>query len=368
MNCTTCRYELSQCLDGRLPSGRRTVVMQHASECDDCGSFWTELQAAQKLTLQLQRQHVRGDFRESLWQRIQAGEGTPEAVFRDPVPLLAKLRYALSGAVAAAAALLIVTWLAPKDAGVTTQPVAKVEPRANDAKPSMIVGPFAPNARVASNQGPTPIDESPLISSTQPLGFQLVAREAAKQLDNRYAETTQALRHLADGNTEAVAQVFENADEFHAFGELLLDMSDRKRLVFTEAEIEPDLRFAVKMLGQSRQSTRSLQTVQDIVAPAFRSDHLASVSRAIAMRVPLEPREEWEALRRLNAQRPDILPKLFIVFGNDDEIRQFGVLRVDAFFMVDDCGPIYVAPRSVGVGPRGLRSRGVHIQVAEPRK
>ena len=55
MNCTTCRYELSQCLDGRLPSGRRTVVMQHAETCEACGQFWAELQAAQHATPLRQR-------------------------------------------------------------------------------------------------------------------------------------------------------------------------------------------------------------------------------------------------------------------------------------------------------------------------
>ena len=118
--------------------------------------------------------------------------------------------------------------------------------------------------------------------------------------------------------------------------------------------------------------------MQDIVAPAFRSDRLASISRAISL-VPLEPREEMEALRRLNTQRPDIFPKLFIVFGNDDEIRQFGLLRLgSAFFMDDDCGPSWVAPRSEVEAREGRRVVRIHasgggraggqIQVAEPRK
>ena len=88
MNCSTCRYELSQCLDGRLPSGRRTLVLQHAESCSECGAFWTELQAAQQLTLQLHQPRVSPGFRDQLWERIRAGEGTPEAVFHEPVPLL----------------------------------------------------------------------------------------------------------------------------------------------------------------------------------------------------------------------------------------------------------------------------------------
>lgn len=347
MNCTTCRYELSQCLDGRLPSGRRTVVMQHASQCEDCGAFWTELQAAQQLTLRLRRPRVSADFRDSLWQRIEAGEGTPDAVFHEPVPMVAKLRYALTGAAAAAAALLCVTWLGPQRDPVTQQ-VAKAD-TVEDPVPSAIAGSTGvPDARIAFHQDAPPIDANPLISSTQRLGFNLVAREAAKQLDQRYAGATMALRRLANGSTDAVEQVLENADEFQSFGELLLDMRDSERLVFTNAEVEPDLRFAVNMLGQSRRSTRDLQTVQTIVAPAFRSDRLASISRAISL-VPLEPREEMDALLHLNTQRPEIFPKLFFVFGNDDGIcREFGLFRSGStFFMADDCGPsLVVAPRS----------------------
>lgn len=41
MNCNTCRFELSQCLDGRLASGRRAIVMQHAADCEECAAFWT---------------------------------------------------------------------------------------------------------------------------------------------------------------------------------------------------------------------------------------------------------------------------------------------------------------------------------------
>ena len=76
MNCNTCRYELSQCLDGRLPSGRRAVVMQHVDGCEVCSAFWAELQAAQQLTLQLPKERVSAgvpaDFHpRNLRQRVQ---------------------------------------------------------------------------------------------------------------------------------------------------------------------------------------------------------------------------------------------------------------------------------------------------------
>ncbi len=373
MNCNTCRFELSQCLDGRLASGRRATVMQHAEACAACSSFWNELQAAQRLTLQLQRPQVGSDFRESLWLRIQAGEGTPEAVFRQPVPLMVKLRYALTGAAAAAAALLCATLFSP-DREQAKQPVAAV---GDDARPAMIASTHAPRGGGWHQDDPA-IDASPLISSTQPLTFDLVAVETAKQLDQRYAAATMALRRLSDlqssatqgtqgsdtqgsdtqgsdpeGHELAIKQVLENADEFHVFGELLLDLRDHKRLFFTDADVGADLRVAVDMLGQSRGERRDLRTVQLIVAPALRSNRLASISRTISLVPSLNPHEEMDMLMSLTMRRPGIFPKLFtIVLGNNAEMRQhFGV-----FLMEDSCGQSWVAPRSkVEAGDGRLR-------------
>ncbi len=382
MNCTTCRYELSQCLDGRLPSGRRALVMQHATQCDDCGTFWAELQAAQQLTLRLQRPRVSGDFRESLWQRIQAGEGTPDAVFHEPVPMLAKLRYALAGAAAAAAALLCVTWLGPKDEGLTPRLVAKADPADASPRPIVEAARGGNRANVVFHQDAPPIDESPLISSTQRLGFSLLASEAAKQLDNRYAAATGGLRrrNQPDAGGAVMQQVLANADEFLTFGELLLDMRDRERLLFKDANVELDLRFAVNMLNRGRHGSRDLQVVHDVVAPALSSHRLSAVSRTIAP-VSLDPREEMDVLAHLNTQRPDIFPKLFIVLGSNDEFCQdLGLFRSGAaFVMEDDCGSSWVVPRSRADAQQGLlriqrgrTSNGerveVQIQVAEPRK
>jgi hypothetical protein len=349
MNCTTCRYELSQCLDGRLPSGRRTLVMQHTAECADCGSFWAELQAAQRLTLQLQQPRVGADFRESLWARIQAGEGTPDAVFREPVPLLAKVRYALSGA-AAAAALLCVVWLGrDKETPhlVPRQPVADADPITTRPNAQVaIVGAPAPTGRIAFHQDAPPLD--PPLLEAQRLRYRLVADEAARQLDQRYAATTAALVRLdATGDELALQRVYENAEDFHYFGEVLLDMRDRKVVSFTDERVDQDLRLAVELLEQGRQLDRTPQMVKRVIAPAFRSDRLASVARTIAT-VRLEPYEEEEALMRLNRQRPEVFTKLFVVFGRDHQpLPGLEMLRRgDVFLMEDECGPSYVVPRS----------------------
>lgn len=347
MNCTTCRYELSQCLDGRLPSGRRTVVLEHASQCDACGAFWAELQAAQQLTLRLQKPRVSGEFREALWQRIQAGEGTPDAVFHEPVPLLAKLRYTLTGAAAAAAALLCVTWFGPTTEHQGLRPLAKLDTRSTETNSgTVIVGPPPPAGQVAFTQALPPVDAAPMLSATQRLSLNLVAREAAKQLDNRYASATYALRRFNDGRGEAIEDVLENANEFHGFGELLLDMRNSERLVFTDAEVEADLRFAVAMLGRSQNEPANEQTVRAIVEPALRRWRDVEVSKKISL-VLIDPREEMDALRRLKLLRADIFPKMFAFFGSDAEIQRFGLIVPGTAFAIDDeCGQNWVAPLS----------------------
>lgn len=340
MNCNHSRYELSQCLDGRLPAGRRAAVLQHAAECVACGSFWVELQQAQQLAQRLRRPRVGTDFRETLFARIESGEGTPEAVFREPVPTLAKVRYAFTGAAAAAAMIAAALWLAP---GQQTRPGTVVAAATSATLP--IGSPVGPQAGPRADAMP-PV-QPPLIAATQPLGFHLVAREAARQLDQRYGAAATALRRVEGGDANALKSVLENADEVHALGELLLDLRDRKRLLFTESEIEPDLRFAVRMLGESRRSRRDLSTMQVMVAPALRSSRLAALSRSIAP-VQLDRGEELEVLQRITAQRPDIFPKLFIVFGSGDAFDDdFALLRTGAAFRFDDdCGPSWVAPRS----------------------
>ncbi len=352
MNCNTCRFELSQCLDGRLPSGRRAVVMRHAEACRSCHEFWTELQAAQRLALRLSPARVGDDFREGLWDRIRSGEGTPDAVFREPVPVLTKVRYALTGAAAAAAVLLAALHLrSDRERPLDEAMVAAGAPAAG----TPMTGPTAAEREYGLRRR-TPetvfVSDSPLISATRPLTFNLVAVETARQLEQRHAAVTHALRRIDDprGRDVAVEQAIENADEFRAFAELLLDLRDRQRLFFTDARVDADLRFAVNMLAQrplgDGASQPDLRTVRTIVAPALRSDRLADVSRTITLVPESDPQDELEALLRLNRLRPEVFPKLFFVLGRADDASALQMLPGMTFFMEDACGPSWVAPRS----------------------
>jgi len=366
MNCTTCQYELSMCLDGRLPSGRRTVVMHHVDECERCATFWSELQAAQKLALLLPRERVSEGFREQLWERIRAGEGTPEAVFHEPVPLLAKVRYVLTGAAAAAVVLLCARLFRdePAAAPKEEQRLATI-----DSAP-------APNGgarlRTVANGGGAlqpreetfRFEDTPLVSSAQRLTTDVFALEAARQLEQRHANAQFALRRLGDDVAQdgtAVDQVLRNASEFRTFGECLLDLRDRKRLRFDGPDVEADLRYAVKMLGANGLQRRDVGTVRDIVTPALQSSHFGHLSKLIAL-TPLNPREERDVLYQFNAQRPEVFPMLFFVIGSEDELRDSAFLRQGQAFMFDDpCGATWVAPLSE------VAAREVHIHIRTGR-
>src|SRR5688572_9620068 len=177
MNCSTCRYELSQCLDGRLPSGRRSLVMQHVEQCRDCSDFWNELQAAQQLILQLPREHVGSGFRDQLFERIRAGEGTPDAVFREPVPLWAKVRYAFTGAAAAAVLLAAALWLRGSDPqGLQPLQNHVATPEQPDARGEGVAHTVGTDAMLA--HGAPSFYDNPLMAATQRLTTDVVALEA----------------------------------------------------------------------------------------------------------------------------------------------------------------------------------------------
>src|SRR5262245_21241802 len=344
MNCSTCRYELSQCLDGRLPSGRRAIVMRHVETCAVCSTFWTDLQAAQNLTLRLAKMPVSEGFRERLWERISAGEGTPAAVFHEPVPLLTKFRYAVTGAAAAAVILVGVTW-ARGDRTAPRDLVAKSGHAGSDAE------------RNGSGVQPAadfnmPVDQIPWISSARPFTCELVAVESAKPLEQPHPTVNAGVHKLEqDGfypdaarSDAAVQQVLRDADEFCKFGGVLLDLRDHERLVFTDPKVDADLRYAVNLLRKSQHDARNLETVRSFVVPALNSGRLANVTRTIAL-LPSDQREEGEVLMRLITTRHEIFPKLFIFFG-DEAYRDFGLPAGNFFEMRDECGPVWVAPRS----------------------
>lgn len=380
MNCTTCRFELSQCLDGRLPSGRRAIVMQHAESCAACGQFWTELQAAQQLTLRLRSQRVSPSFREELWERIRAGEGTPEAVFHEPVPTLTKLRYALTGAALAAGLLLGASWLRSSDseglapaadapiAGLTKNQLPGDAPNGLQPRSHDRAGPHSGTLSTLASAGDgTPRLDDPLLASTQRLTPGLLAVETAKQLEQRYGEAMLALQRCEEAPEESASAAqlaWRKADEFQSLGEVLLDLRNRQRLSFRDQEVDADLRFAVNILRQGQRGQRNEQTARVVVGEALRSTRLGTLSRTIWVAPPVDPREDMDLLVHLTTQRPEVFRQLFFVVPSPAGApHDFPGLPADTVFLMHDvCGPSWVAPRSEVATREMLRILELRLQ------
>ena len=355
MNCNTCRYELSQCLDGRLPSGRRAAVLAHAESCRACGAFWRDLQAAQELTRSLRSSAVSAGFREQLWERVQAGEGTPDAVFLAPVRTWTKVRYALTGAAAAAALLIGVSMLQTERANrPESTEIAMAATRA-DGDAQTRASSAATAARSTSflqdRSPPASYPQNALLSNARPLTLQLLAREAASQLEQHYQEAAIGMRMMRDpghNRTAAARKVIQNAEDVRDFGELLIDLRQRDRLVFTDDDVDRDLNFAVEWLDRVPElSEHSLEVIETYYGPALSKRRLSNVKDHIGVRLATDPAHELHELMELNSRRPEVFPKMFIVFGDMNDIQGSISNPSSTIVLVDGaCRPNWVAPRS----------------------
>lgn len=376
MNCRTCQFELSQCLDGRLPSGRRTLVMQHIAACDACATFWNELQKAQELALQLPRLRVSADFRTRLWERIESGEGTPDAVFHQPVPLATKVRYLVTGAAAAAAVLFATTLMrgkTPAEPAPTTHEVAQSTPPAPiEPTPAALAGsrltPRMATQRDAMDPGFS------ILSAARPLTPDLVCVEAARQFERTYDFTTRRVDRLPQepdrqGALEAIA---ENAKTLHDLGSLLIDLREDDRFSFHDASIDADLRYLVRVLETTPTEAGNQDRFLRVVAPSIReAKSLARLSEAIRVAPTRLRSDEATFLLQLSQRRPQVFSQLFFLAGTDVcALEEVDPTRM--FLFRDHCGvQQFGLPRSeVEDGQmrlRVLRLEGaggeIHIQV-----
>ena len=348
MNCRTCQFELSQCLDGRLPSGRRTVVMQHVAECDGCATFWNELQQAQQLTLQLPRQHVSADFRQQLWARIEAGEGTPEAVFHQPVPLATKVRYLLSGASMAAAVLFGLMLLRTP---APTQPTTEIAQ--HDPRPAPVIAQPADLASGGHRLTPRPQPDFvpadaglAMFGGARPLTPDLICVEAARQFERTFDFTNRQLTVMGQqrGPHGAFAGLREKTVELHDLGSLLLDLRRDNRFAFDDATIDADLRLLVRTLDQQPADEDEFAR---FVVPTIRdAQSLANMSASLKVSPARASNDESAFLLRLSQVWPEAFPRLFILAGSDlCDLEELNPARTFAFH--DHCGvQQFVVPRS----------------------
>jgi hypothetical protein len=332
MNCRTCQYELSQCLDGRVPSGRRALVMQHTDDCGECARFWSDLQKAQELVLRLPSQHISGDFREQLFERIRSGEGTPEAVFREPVPLAVKLRYAVSGALAAAALLVVTSVWRNHDA-----------PRSDDV------------AKVEAPTKPSPGGLQPRVRDIDSVVVPLTPNQVAAEATQQMRDSWRSAHHYASlVNSNAAAQVGQtiegrelrvHAAELQRIGGVLIDLKDAGHLTF----VSPFDHQLPEFLGQLEEATRSFEAgrngIDRVARVVLQAGELTSLpQRWQPMARPGQsPEANAEFLQRLFRGREEAFMTLFVALPTDGDLDP--ILRDSVFQLHNECGQTFVVSR-----------------------
>lgn len=359
MNCRTCRHDLSESLDGRLPSGRRKIVMGHLRSCEPCLLFWKELQSAQKLVLQLPRQRTSSGFREQLFERINTGEGTPEAVFLEPIPMAKKVRYAMTGAAAAAAVLITATLvrnhldspqtpsteLAATDAGASGSDPAG-DP-AGHATPATEDSALAATETFIDNFGHNTTSNSLLVNA-KPLTVDLFANEAATQLAEHVSWTTDNLNRLdADTAQSKIRAICESAVEIKQLGSLLVEMHEREQVVFSDPQVNVQLRFAVEQFGANAEQLRmnTIDTVRTVVGPVLRSSNRLTDVAQIFVRRTGNVQVEEHVVFELTLSQPEAFQSLFFVLPQQ-AFPSFDPRNAQVL-VPGQCGPNFcVAPRS----------------------
>lgn len=277
MNCRECQRDMSPCLDGRLPSGRRSVVMEHLEACEECAKLWSEFQQAQELVLRMPVRPVSPDFHTRLWERIKAGEGTPPAVFAEPMPLATKVRYVLTGAVAAALLLVFINGWMPGSGEGTPGDVENVADFGE--KPPAFDNSFPFDPPVWATQAAMEVAQN-----SRDLGrnFQKLQGLPPDQLD----EST-------------LWKIRENARRVRSVGRVLLFLQ-RNQHVELSRESEVTLRF----FGSSRElgrlgSMHNRRELEATLSPVMRELRiLEQLPQEMKVRLTYRPEERLDFQRR----------------------------------------------------------------------
>ncbi len=385
MNCRTCQHELSEFLDGRLGSGRRAQALDHLSGCESCALHWRELEAAQQIASRMPRQRIGSDFRERLFARIESGEGTPQAVFAEPISIGARVRYMFVGAAAAAAALFVISLLQRDDSHAVetgSQPAIVAQqtpfPRATELRPAQLAstGSESPYVATAEASPLAPRRHETLMSAVKPLTSDLLAVETARQFEQRHKWTSHCLSLLDNGMADEamVGKICDDAESLGRLGGVLAELRDARCLSFGDPQVDSDLRVFVTLLDRSRmrEQGRSLQSVREVVAPALRnSGSLSRLTTALSVMPSFDRGAEQLQVLRIARSWPELLDQIFFVLPTAPDAAGMSPFDMSRTFVFpDECGPVYVAPMSVLEGPENVfrRLRGevrVRIQAAE---
>lgn len=249
MRCSQAEHLLSLNLDGRLASGQRRVLLEHLAGCTRCRSLDRELEAARELALSLPLQRVGPSFREELWQRIRAGEGTPEAVFHEPVSLRTKVRYFATGVAAAGVLLAATHLLRPRP-----EPAPVVDRQAQQLRPVDVATAPMP---------PATASRTPLLEPATPAQLATLVTDA-------YTDAVRKLRDRAADldqrpTPEAVEHIREQAERAGRFAGLLRWMVKGEYLHFAEDDAASIA--AIEVLGGQVRDFRDPESLRRVLRP-----------------------------------------------------------------------------------------------------
>ena len=272
MSCNEHQLQMSLCLDGRLPAGSRAVVLAHIASCGDCDRVWTDLQKAQDLVLNLPVQKTSRDFRQTLWARIEAGEGAPEVKLTEPVGAWTKARYVLAGAAAAAlliisSKLLLTPLVAPTE---KTRPevIAKVdspEPAAGASAAGASDTALHPKAPFAGNSTVISFDED-------------APRQLAGMFAQRTVRSVRTLRNRLCANNVPVPNSFVEPEIQAAVAELrtAIDVMRWLREDGLLAELPRDVETDLQLITRVAAGTADSKMIQAVICEGAELERLPS--------------------------------------------------------------------------------------------
>lgn len=192
--------ELSLHLDGRLPSGRRERLLDQLDDDDDAGRLLAEMEHAQALARSLPSSTVGARIHRRPLAAVlfRLGQGTPDAVFREPLPWIVKARYVLTGAAAAAIVLIAASLAADAFRGPTdidpapqNAQVARVEAPVSDQAGTEAVG--RSDAVAVANENDT---------ASPPGLYPISAFSVAQAGQDACLQAVRDLKHRAPGVAE----------------------------------------------------------------------------------------------------------------------------------------------------------------------
>ncbi len=287
MNCKTASTLASEALDQRLSQPDAIAFRTHILGCPSCHRHMDRLRRLSIATKALANTPVSADFRSTLIQRIEAGEGSPRAVLDGPVPLRERVKFFASGA-ATAAALLLSAWLVA-DGLSSAAPRNSAAPKSSAALETTAAA-TAPH-QIDANTFDRLIRVSPVTFGQQAFEkskelFMGLQREAPRLVSQ---PPKNAFRKLVDRSNDAIIgfRLLQSLNNIVILPERFSRSVER-----IESNLQQVLRFR-------RQPARSREVVQSMVRLILKDQLVSDESPRLLLAAN---DQELELVRRLPAQ------------------------------------------------------------------